>query len=373
MQYNQQQKFKKAVLISIFLHILLFMLLFVGSRLEEVRPMGGGEGNGEVLGAIMVDTGVAAQEWGRLQQEKKGNPPSKQAIAEQEREQQSKELAEKERQEAQKAAEEAKEKAEKAAAEAKAKAEKEAKVKAEKAAVEAKAKAEKEAKEKAEKAAAEAKAKAEKEAKEKAEKATAEAKAKAEKEAKEKAEKAAAEAKAKAEKEAKEKAEKAAAEAKAKAKAAAEAKAAAKAKADAEAKAQRLAQQNALDDFLNSGDIGGGSSSKGSNQSRKGSEGSSGGGGAGEGDVVGDQYTAVIKREIQRRWLKDTSFSNKVCTVQIELARDGTILNYHKVSGSDDICTSALSAVARTKKVPAPPSDAVYRKYQKPIIDFKLK
>ena len=95
MQYNQQQKFKKAVLISILLHILLFGLLFIGSRLEEVRPMGGGEGNGEVLGAIMVDTGAAAQEWGRLQQEKKGNPPSKQEIADKEREQQSKEQAEK--------------------------------------------------------------------------------------------------------------------------------------------------------------------------------------------------------------------------------------------------------------------------------------
>ncbi|KGQ36515.1 cell envelope integrity protein TolA, partial [Gallibacterium genomosp. 1] len=192
--------------------------------------------------------------------------------------------------------------------------------------------------------------------------------AKAEKEVKEKAEKAAAEAKAKAEQAAKAKAA-----AEAKAKAAAEAKAAAKAKADAEAKAQRLAQQNALDDFLNNGDIGGGSSRQGSNSNRKGAEGSSGGNGAGEGDVVGDQYTAIIKREIQRRWLKDSSFANKVCTVQIELARDGTILNYHKVSGSDDICTSALRAVALTKKVPAPPSDAVYRKYQKPVIDFKLR
>ncbi len=89
--------------------------------------MGGSEGNGEVLGAIMVDTGAAAQEWGRLQQEKKGNPPSKQEIADKEREQQSKEQAEKERQEQQKA-EEAKEKAEQAARE---KAEQQAKAKAE--------------------------------------------------------------------------------------------------------------------------------------------------------------------------------------------------------------------------------------------------
>ena len=35
--------------------------------------MGGGEGEeGDIIGAVMVDTGSAAQEWGRLQQQKKG-------------------------------------------------------------------------------------------------------------------------------------------------------------------------------------------------------------------------------------------------------------------------------------------------------------
>lgn len=42
-----------------------------------------------------------------------------------------------------------------------------------------------------------------------------------------------------------------------------------------------------------------------------------------------------------------------------------------KVSGSDDICTAATSAVARTKK--STPSDAVYNKYKSPIIDFDIR
>lgn len=34
--------------------------------------MGGGEGDGDAMGAVMVDTSSAAQEWGRIQQQKKG-------------------------------------------------------------------------------------------------------------------------------------------------------------------------------------------------------------------------------------------------------------------------------------------------------------
>ena len=59
--------------------------------------------------------------------------------------------------------------------------------------------------------------------------------------------------------------------------------------------------------------------------------------------------------------------------VRIQLARDGTILGYQRVSGPDDICTAAMSAVARTKKVPAAPSDAVYDRFKAPEIAFDPK
>ena len=95
--------------------------------------------------------------------------------------------------------------------------------------------------------------------------------------------------------------------------------------------------------------------------------------GSGDGGKVGDQYAGVIKKEIQRRFLKDPSFAGKVCRIKIQLSRDGTILGYQKISGPDDICTAALSAVARTKKVPVAPSDAIYEKYKSPIIDFDIR
>ena len=185
--------------------------------------------------------------------------------------------------------------------------------------------------------------------------------------------KAEADAKAKAEADAKAKAvadAKADAEAKAAAEAKARAAADAKAKADA---AKRKADQASLDDFLNGGDIGGGSASKGGNANKGGSQGSGAALGSGDGGKVGDQYAGVIKKEIQRRFLKDPSFAGKVCRIKIQLSRDGTILGYQKISGPDDICTAALSAVARTKKVPAAPSDAIYEKYKSPIIDFDIR
>ncbi|WP_323997846.1 cell envelope integrity protein TolA [Pasteurella multocida] len=383
MQSKQNNKDISAVILSVILHAILFGLLILGSLYHRVEIMGGGEGDSEVMGAVMVDTGAAAQEWGRLQQQKKGQtdkakktepvieekpvqPDEQEIIRQQEIEKQKalekqkeierqKQLAEQKKQEEQarlaalekqKQAEEAK--AKQLAEAAKLKAEAEAKrlaALAKQAEEEAKAKAAEEAKRKAEKAKAEAEAKAKVE------------KAKAEAEAKAKAEKAKAEAEAKA------KAEKAKAEAKAKAE---------KAKADAEA-AQRKANQAALDDFFSGGDVGGGSATRGSNTDRQGSQGSGAALGAGDGGKTGDQYAGVIKREIQRRFLKELSFANKVCVVEVEFLRDGTIANYRRVSGPDDICQAAVSAVARTKKVPPAPTDDIYQRYKKSPIEFKLR
>ena len=54
------------------MHLVLFGLLIVSSFYHTVEIMGGGEGDGDAMGAVMVDTGSAAQEWGRIQQQKKG-------------------------------------------------------------------------------------------------------------------------------------------------------------------------------------------------------------------------------------------------------------------------------------------------------------
>ncbi|HDR0632938.1 TPA: cell envelope integrity protein TolA [Pasteurella multocida] len=376
MQSKQNNKDISAVILSVILHAILFGLLILGSLYHRVEIMGGGEGDSEVMGAVMVDTGAAAQEWGRLQQQKKGQTDKakktepvieekpvqldeQEIIRQQEIEKQKalekqKEIEQQKEIERQKQLAEQKKQEEQARLAALEKQKQAEEAKAKQLAEAAKLKAEAEAKRLAalaKQAEEEAKAKAAEEAKRKAEKAKAEAEAKAKVE------------KAKAEAEAKVKAEKAKAEAKAKAE---------KAKADAEA-AQRKANQAALDDFFSGGDVGGGSATRGSNTDRQGSQGSGAALGAGDGGKTGDQYAGVIKREIQRRFLKEPSFANKVCVVEVEFLRDGTIANYRRVSGPDDICQAAVSAVARTKKVPPAPTDDIYQRYKKSPIEFKLR
>lgn len=364
MQNNRQKKGINAFAISILLHFILFGLLILSSLYHTVEIMGGGEGEGDAIGAVIVDTGTAAQEWGRIQQQKKGQAdkqkrpepvveekppePNQEEIKHQQEVQRQEELK---RQQEQQRQQEIKKQQEQARQEALEKQKQAEEAKAKQAAEAAKLKADAEAK----RLAAAAK-QAEEEAKAKAAEIAAQ-KAKQEAEAKAKLE---AEAKAKA-------------EAEAKAKAAAEAKAKADAEAKAAAEAKRKADQASLDDFLNGGDIGGGSASKGGNTNKGGTQGSGAALGSGDGGKVGDQYAGVIKKEIQRRFLKDPNFAGKVCRIKIQLGRDGTILGYQKISGSDDICSAALSAVARTKKVPAAPSDEIYEKYKSPIIDFDIR
>ena len=72
MPNNQQKKERNAFVISVALHLILFGLLILSSLYHTVEIMGGGEGEGDAMGAVMVDTGTAAQEWGRIQQQRKG-------------------------------------------------------------------------------------------------------------------------------------------------------------------------------------------------------------------------------------------------------------------------------------------------------------
>ncbi|ACA31076.1 cell envelope integrity protein TolA [Histophilus somni] len=349
---NHRQKNELgAILLSIFLHILLLSLLVLGSNYNNVEIMGGGEGDGEVMSAVMVDTGTIAKEWGRLQEKKKSNPDKQETFVEATQEDELMEnvdvFEEKIRED---------EDVQKRLAEQKIKEEKIQQERLAKQLEEDNAKKETVAKLKAEAEEMRLQALAKKIEEEKKVR-DAEEKQKVEKLAKERAEKLAKEkadrlAKQKALKEAKIKAEKAA-----------------KAKAEL---AQRKAEQAALDDFFNGGDIAG-SSKNGGNMTMKGSQGVGAGFENGKGGRTGEQYAAQIKREIQRRFLKEPRFANKVCVIEVELARDGTITNFRKLSGSDDICTAGLSAVSRTKKVPEAPTDEIYRKYKKFPLEFRLK
>ncbi|KAA6208828.1 cell envelope integrity protein TolA [Avibacterium paragallinarum] len=331
MRNHQRKNDIGSITLSLILHIILFGLLIFGSLYYKMDIMGGGEGDGEAISAVMVNTGAAAQEWGRLQQQKKGQAEKptqpkqqepdpqaqKQALLEEQKRQQElarqKHLEEQRQKQIEQQKQLEAQKQQERLAEQQKQREEQARIALEKQ--------------------QEAKAKQETEA----------ARLKAEAEAK-----------------------RLAAQAK---KAEEEAKAEAKAKAEAE---KRKAQQAALDDFLNGGDIGG-SATVGSNTNNAGSQGNGAASGAGDGVKIGDRYAGVIKKEIQRRFLTDPSFRGKVCRIRIQLERDGTISNYQRVSGPDDICSAAMIAVARTKKVPAAPSEAIYSKYKAPIIDFDWK
>ncbi len=61
------------------------------------------------------------------------------------------------------------------------------------------------------------------------------------------------------------------------------------------------------------------------------------------------------------------------CLLIFDYGLYGTFLWYLKITGPDDICSTAFSAVSRTKKVPAAPSDEIYEKYKSPIIDFDIR
>lgn len=392
-----------AIIVSIILHLLLIGLLVLGSLFTNmIQPAAGGSGgDADTLDAVMVDTGQVAAEYGQIVAQKQSEKIAKtepkeqvvkddlpknaaedvekekalviaqqQKLEEQKRKQEEQQRQQEElkrqqeiaKQELLKKQEE--ETRKKAAEAARLKAEAEAKrleAAAKQAEEERKAKeAEKQKQlEEQKRLAAEAKVKAEREAKEKAEQ---EAKAQAQREAKEKAEK---EAKLKAEKEAKAKAEK-----EAKAKAAAEAKAA----ADAKAKADQQAKNNkALDDFLSGGDVGGGSS-KGGNQNATGSQGNGNAKSVGDGFGTEDRgYENLIKKKLSRYYRVEENFRGRECRIKLFLERDGRISNYQVISGPEDICRAAVSAIVSAKTVPPAPSDQLYNKYKSPIMRFSLK
>ena len=308
MSNKLRSKLSLPVIISIILHGILIIVLGY-----QFIPDDNGENygsiNGNSIDAIMIDPSVMTEQYQRQLQAQVNQEKANQQRQEQ-LDKQVKELAEKA--EAEKAA------AEKAAAE---------KAAAEKAAAE-KAAAEKAA---AEKAAAE-KAAAEKAA---AEKAAAE-KAAAEKAA---AEKAAAE---------KAAAEKAAAE-----KAAAEKAAAAK-------RAEQAKKDKALNDLLGgltsgSPDVSGGAASR---------------RGVSDGEL--NKYRSLVQNAISNKFINPQNlYRGKTCTLQIQIAPDGLLLNVTSKGGDAELCREALAA---TKLAVIPkPSSKLYNEVKTMTIDFQPK
>ncbi|MBA2815180.1 cell envelope integrity protein TolA [Candidatus Pantoea persica] len=338
---EQNEKLKRAIIISVALHVVLIALLVWSSFNENIEASGGG-GSSDI-DAVMVDPGAVVEQYNRQQ-----NQQSDSQRAEQQRQkqaqQQAEELQHKQSVEQQrlKALEEehlqaqqaAKEQAE-AAADAKQKAEEQVKAAA---AASAKEKAVVDAK-----AAADAKAKAAAEAKSKA---AADAKAKAVEEAKEKAAQAT----------------------KAKADAAAKAKAAADAKKKAAAEAAKNSSD--VDDLL-------GGLTSGKNAPKSGNA-SGGGAAAGQGNQkksgasgadISD-YAGQIQAAIQSKFYDWENYKGLTCTLRIKLAPDGLLIDAKAEGGDPALCHAALSA-ARQARIPKPPSLDVYQVFKNAPLDFK--
>ncbi|WP_208931886.1 cell envelope integrity protein TolA [[Haemophilus] ducreyi] len=138
----------------------------------------------------------------------------------------------------------------------------------------------------------------------------------------------------------------------------------AKQKADAE----KARNDKALNDFMNGRDVG---------NSQSHSDGLQGNGNSksvGEGKNIADVgYAQLIKKKLARTYRVDPSFSGRECQVKIFIDSNGYIVNHQVLSGPEDICRAAVSAITSAKNVPRAPNEEIYNKYKSPIIKFGLK
>ncbi|MGZ3081890.1 cell envelope integrity protein TolA [[Haemophilus] ducreyi] len=158
------------------------------------------------------------------------------------------------------------------------------------------------------------------------------------------------------------------AEQKMKEKAEKEAKLKAEQDAKQKADAEKARNDKALNDFMNGRDVG---------NSQSHSDGLQGNGNSksvGEGKNIADVgYAQLIKKKLARTYRVDPSFSGRECQVKIFIDSNGYIVNHQVLSGPEDICRAAVSAITSAKNVPRAPNEEIYNKYKSPIIKFGLK
>ncbi|WP_159566556.1 cell envelope integrity protein TolA [Budvicia diplopodorum] len=345
---EQNDKLNRSVMVSIILHILVLGILAIGAFMQKDVILGGNNGGGAVIDAVMVDPSAMAQQSERISQQK---TDAKQAEKrrKQEADRQAEELKQQQAAEQKKLkqqeldrlkSEDAQKKAEADTAKAKsetAKAEA-AKVKADAEAAQAKADAE------VQKKAAEAKQQAD-DAKKAAEAKKQADDAKKAAEAKQQADDA-----------------KKAAEAKKQADDAKKASDAKKAADDKKAAAEAAKQSADVDDIF---------SGLTSDKNTPSNNGASGGGTkAGASGPEVDGYMSQVQAALMRNFFDAQLYKGKTCTLRIKMAPDGTIYDVKAEGGDPALCQVAIAA-AKVTKLPKPPSTEIYEKFKNAPIDFK--
>lgn len=328
MSNNRKKTRKSALLLSISLHVLLFLLLIMGTPSKKVGTPGGGSD----ISAVMVDPGALVEQHRREQAQR---ATSRQA--EIRREKEAAQLAERLQQE---------------------QAEQQQRLKQlEKARLDVQQAAKKQAQQQAElQRRAEEAIKQAQQRQQEAEAAAEQARLKAKAEAK-----ALAEAKKKAQEEIAAK-QKAAEQARQKAQQAAKQKAAAEA-----AKKSATSAKTARDvDDLLGGLISGDNAAVAGSNTGAGVDSKAGLSGA-----EGDAYQAQIRTAIERKLYDAMNYRGRTCTLRINLGADGTLLDVKAVAGDSVLCRAALAA-AQQAHFPPPPSQAIWQKYRGALLDFKL-
>ncbi|WP_127959618.1 cell envelope integrity protein TolA [Serratia microhaemolytica] len=369
---GQNHKLKRAVVVSVILHVLVLALIIWGSLYQRAEVSAGGDG--VAIDAIMVDPAALAEQYHRQQQQASDLQRAEQ-LREKRAQQQAEELQQKQAAEQQRLKQLERERLlaqEKAEQEARARAEQQ-RIAAEqqKATEEAIAKA-KQQQQAAEAAAAKAKAEAEKLAAAQAlarKKAEEEAKKQAEaKKRAEEAQRAAVEAEKKAAEAAK---QRAAAEAERKAAEQAKQRAAAeqaKKAAEAEAAKQSAAVENLFGDLADDSRAPQISSTNTPGSDKPAGQGSAKTVGASGVDVSG--YASQIQAAIREKFFDPTLFVGKTCSLHIALDPEGNFKQITAVGGDAVLCQLAISS-AKLANIPKPPNQAVYQYFKDAVLEFK--
>lgn len=306
---EQNDKLKRAIILSIALHCVLIAVL-IWSSIHQPQETSAG-GGGSSIDAVMVDPGTVVQQYNRQQQ---------QTDAQQQRDKQDQQQAEELQQK-------------QAAEQQRLKALEKQRLEAQEAA-EAQQRQQAEQQKQAEAAAAAAKQQAE------AKKAAA-AEAQKQADAKAKAEQAAASAQAKAD-------------------------ADAKAKADQAAKEKAAAKQSSeVDDLL-----GGLTDAKNAPKSGGAPAGTGNSKQSGATGTEINGYLAQVRQAISNKFYDASNYSGKTCILRIKLAPDGMLISVSSDGGDPALCQAAVSA-AKLAAIPRPPSPKVYEAVKNATLEFK--
>lgn len=90
---------------------------------------------------------------------------------------------------------------------------------------------------------------------------------------------------------------------------------------------------------------------------------------AGETDVI--NYTKVLKITIKNTGGSAfNAYKGKSCILKMHIARDGSLLEFSTENGAPDLCNKLSGVMHNIKKLPAPPSEAIYDKFRDTHLSF---